>query len=89
LIKTNIAIVVFSIFRFYWSSSSCVYGALKDNAMMGNCSYQEIAQVLQMYENQLYMISPNNVNASVCFGMDGFFCVFFFFVHIIVFSSPI
>lgn len=56
-------------FRFYWQSSACVYDNIKNNPVLqGTCSYDEITDVLQKYEAQIYRVHPMNVNASVCFG---------------------
>jgi hypothetical protein len=36
--------------------------------MLGNCSYQDITDVLEKYDDELYLVRPVDVNASVCFG---------------------
>ncbi|XP_052102073.1 uncharacterized protein LOC127735795 isoform X3 [Mytilus californianus] len=62
---------VFDSCRFYWFSSSCVYHTtMSKPEYFGNCTYKEVEDVLEMYEDQIFTISPNNVNASVCFGYN-------------------
>ena len=47
-------------------------GALQNSAdRLGHCTYEEVTNVLEMYEHEMFTVSPTSVNASVCFGKKG------------------